>query len=29
MLTPFFDQDRDGSIVDDVTAMIGGFMKRS
>ena len=29
MLTPFLDQNRDGSIVDDVTSMIGGFMKRS
>jgi hypothetical protein len=29
MLTPFLDRNRDGSIVDDVTSMIGGFMKRS
>ena len=29
MLTPFLDQNRDGSIVDDVTSMIGNFMKRS
>lgn len=29
MLTPFLDQNRDGSIVDDVTSIIGGFMKRS
>ena len=29
MLTPFLDQNRDGSIVDDVTSMIGGFIKRS
>jgi hypothetical protein len=29
MLTPFLDQNRDGSIIDDVTSMIGGFMKRS
>ena len=28
MLTPFLDQNRDGSIIDDVTSMIGGFMKR-
>jgi hypothetical protein len=28
MLTPFLDQNRDGSIVDDVTSMIGGFLKR-
>jgi len=28
MLTPFLDRNRDGSIVDDVTSMIGGFMKR-
>jgi hypothetical protein len=28
MLTPFLDQNRDGSILDDVTSMIGGFMKR-
>ena len=27
MLTPLLDQDRDGSIVDDVTSMIGRFMK--
>ena len=29
MLTPLLDGNRDGSIVDDVTSMIGGFMKRS
>jgi hypothetical protein len=29
MLTPFLDRNRDGSILDDVTGMIGGFMKRS
>jgi hypothetical protein len=29
MLTPLFDGNRDGSIADDVTSMIGGFMKRS
>lgn len=29
MLTPFLDQNRNGSIVDDVTGMIGGFLKRS
>ena len=29
MLTPFLDRNRDGSIVDDVTSMIGGFIKRS
>ena len=29
MLAPFLDRNRDGSIVDDVTSMIGGFMKRS
>ena len=29
MLTPFLDKNRDGSIIDDVTSMIGGFMKRS
>ena len=28
MLTPLLDQNRDGSIVDDVTSMIGGFLKR-
>ena len=28
MLTPFLNQNRDGSIVDDVTSMIGGFIKR-
>lgn len=27
MLTPLLDQNRDGSIVDDVTSMIGRFMK--
>ena len=27
MLTPLLDQNRDGSIVDDVTSMIGKFMK--
>ena len=29
MLTPFLDRNHDGSMVDDVTSMIGGFMKRS
>lgn len=29
MLTPYLDQNRDGSIIDDVTSMIGGFIKRS
>ena len=29
MLTPLLDGNRDGSIVDDVTSRIGGFMKRS
>ena len=29
MVTPLFDGNRDGSIADDVTSMIGGFMKRS
>ena len=29
MLTPLLDENRDGSIIDDVTSMIGGFMKRS
>jgi hypothetical protein len=29
MLTPLLDRDRDGSIVDDVTSMIGRFMKPS
>jgi hypothetical protein len=29
MLTPFLDSKRDGSIIDDVTSMLGGFMKRS
>ena len=29
MLTPFLDRNGDGSIIDDVTSMIGGFMKRS
>lgn len=29
MLTPVLDRHRDGSIVDDVTSMIGDFMKRS
>ena len=29
MLSPFLDRNRDGSVVDDVTSMIGGFMKRS
>lgn len=29
MLTPLLDGNRDGSIVDDVTSMIGGIMKRS
>jgi len=28
MLTPMLDQNRDGSIMDDVTSMIGRFMKR-
>jgi len=28
MLTPFLDQNHDGSMIDDVTSMIGGFMKR-
>ena len=28
MLTSFLDRNRDGSIVDDVTSMIGGFTKR-
>jgi len=28
MLTPLLDRNRDGSIVDDVTGMVGGFMKR-
>lgn len=27
MLTPLLDQDRDGSIMDDVTSMLGRFMK--
>ena len=27
MLSPLLDQNRDGSIVDDVTSMIGRFMK--
>lgn len=29
MLTPLLDQNRDGSIMDDVTSMIGKFMKPS
>jgi len=29
MLTPLLDRNRDGSMLDDVTSMIGGFMKRS
>ena len=29
MLTPYLDQNRDGSIIDDLTSMIGGFIKRS
>jgi hypothetical protein len=29
MLTPFLDQNRDGSAIDDVTSLIGGFLKRS
>ena len=29
MLTPLLDQNRNGSIVDDVTSMIGRFMKPS
>lgn len=29
MLTPLLDQNRDGSIMDDVTSMIGRFIKRS
>ena len=29
MLSPLLDQNRDGSIVDDVTSMIGRFMTRS
>jgi hypothetical protein len=28
MLTPLLDQNRDGSIMDDVTSLIGRFMKR-
>jgi hypothetical protein len=28
MLTPLLDQNRDGSMIDDVTSMIGRFMKR-
>lgn len=28
MLTPLLDQNRDGSIVDDVTSMLGQFVKR-
>jgi hypothetical protein len=28
MLTPLLDRDHDGSIIDDVTSIIGGFMKR-
>jgi hypothetical protein len=29
MLTPLLDQNRDGSIVDDVTSMLGQFLKRT
>jgi hypothetical protein len=29
MLTPFLDRNRDGSIIDDVTSMLGGFKNRS
>jgi hypothetical protein len=29
MLTPLLDKNRDGSIMDDVTSMIGRFMKPS
>ena len=29
MLTPLLDQNRDGSIMDDVTSMIGRFIKPS
>jgi len=29
LLTPFLDRNRDGSIVDDVTSILGGVMKRS
>ena len=29
MLTPLLDRDHDGSIIDDVSSIIGGFMKRS
>lgn len=29
MLTPLLDQNRDGSIMDDVASMIGRFIKRS
>jgi len=29
MLTPLLDQNRDGSIMDDVTPVIGRVMKRS
>jgi hypothetical protein len=29
MLTPFLDRNRDGSIIDDVTSMLGSFGKRS
>jgi len=28
MLTPFLDQNRDGSIIDDVTSLMGGLLKR-
>jgi hypothetical protein len=28
MLTPLLDQNRDGSIMDDVTSMVGRFIKR-
>jgi hypothetical protein len=27
VLTPLLDQNRDGSVMDDVTSMIGRFMK--
>ena len=29
MLTPLLDQNRDGSIMDDVTSMLGRFVKPS
>jgi hypothetical protein len=28
MLAPFLDRNRNGSIVDDVTSMIGGFVRK-